>query len=292
MIEPPAFPLLLTALSHHQKSGWLTTATDQKDGSSWHRKAGWDLLQAVVLTGCLWVTGGPCISPWWRPLTLLLQQWPRLLLFKNAPSFLRRSGPLGRGCGKVCEVLAAYLIWTRCFRQRAPFRFGLLPRSPLVWIAIVVFSTIVNLVLAWWSQYFSKGRGEHKGVYRMVQPTMNRRLTYQEHLKLLIMAVINATCEEVSSRGFWMSEFSKVTSSPTTANFFQALAFGVWHYDGGIPSGWIGVALKFTYGFIMGLLAQFYDGQLVIPIIAHAMADYFIFAFLARRQEFWHDKMS
>lgn len=126
----------------------------------------------------------------------------------------------------------------------------------------------------------------------MVQTTMNRRLTFGEHFQLLALAAINATCEEVSSRGFWMAEFSKVSTSSMTCNFCQALAFGVWHYYGGIPSGWLGVGLTFTYGFIMGLLAQQFDGHLCIPIIAHTFADFFIFAFIARQKQFWADKVS
>ena len=66
------------------------------------------------------------------------------------------------------------------------------------------------------------------------------------------------------------------------ANLSQALVFGLWHYHG-IPSGWTGVGLTFVYGYIMGLLYQYGDG-LFLPIVAHTIADYYIFTIIARNQ--------
>ena len=90
--------------------------------------------------------------------------------------------------------------------------------------------------------------------------------------------------------------------NPITAssNFWQATVFGLSHYYG-IPSGWTGVALTFVYGWILGLLATVLGSSsrssssstpgssspcaLWAPIATHALADYFIFAYIARQQQ-------
>ena len=48
-----------------------------------------------------------------------------------------------------------------------------------------------------------------------------------------------------------------------------------------IPSGWTGVGLTFVYGLAMGFLLE-YGGGSLLPIVAHTIADYFIFAVIAR----------
>jgi membrane protease YdiL (CAAX protease family) len=67
------------------------------------------------------------------------------------------------------------------------------------------------------------------------------------------------------------------------SNIWQAAIFGIWHYHG-IPSGLPGVALTFVYGLVMGLLMD-YGGGLLLPILAHSIADYFIFVVIARQQQ-------
>jgi len=121
-------------------------------------------------------------------------------------------------------------------------------------------------------------------VNKMVDGTIGRKLSMQEHGKFFIWAVMNGICEEFISRGFFMYEFLYVGhTSQFVANFGQAFIFGFWHYHG-IPSGLTGVALTFIYGFIMGLLWEYGDG-LLLPIIAHSMADYFIFAVVVRKRK-------
>ena len=223
-----------------------------------------------------------CIPPhsilaWWRPLALFLRQWPRCLPTK--PEWTQ-GGPLGEGCAKVCEVIAGCLLWTL---RKEPLPLVLVESSwpPLwTWLAVGVLCVVTNQVMEVWSAY-QNNKYDHTGVHALVDSSVGRSLTRREHLKLLGLAIVNAACEEISSRGFWKAEFYRYSSSMVQANLAQAITFGWWHYHG-IPSGWTGVALTFVYGGIMGLLQDYYGG-LLLPIVAHSMADYFIFAVIARR---------
>jgi membrane protease YdiL (CAAX protease family) len=114
----------------------------------------------------------------------------------------------------------------------------------------------------------------------MVKESIGKSLSLHQHIHLFVLAAMNAFCEEVTCRGFWRAEYSKYT---TRANLWQATLFGIWHYHG-IPSGWTGVGLTFVYGTIMGWL-QDYFGGLLMPILAHALADYFIFSVIARNEK-------
>ena len=59
-------------------------------------------------------------------------------------------------------------------------------------------------------------------------------------------------------------------------------SFGAAHWHG-IPSGPLGVGLTFVYGLLMGLLHE-WCGGLLLPVAAHTLADYYIFAVIARKQ--------
>ena len=63
-------------------------------------------------------------------------------------------------------------------------------------------------------------------------------------------------------------------------NILQAASFGVGHWDG-VPSGPTGVCLTFVYGLLMGILHEWFGG-LAMPVLAHTVADYFIFAVIVR----------
>ena len=65
-------------------------------------------------------------------------------------------------------------------------------------------------------------------------------------------------------------------------NICQAVGFGIAHWNG-VPSGPSGVALTCVYGLLMGGLHE-WGGGLAIPTLAHAVADYFIFAVIAARR--------
>jgi len=60
----------------------------------------------------------------WGPLTHLLSQWPRILLLSKTTNrfveSMARGGPLGPGCSKLVEVLAACLLWMIARRTLPP----------------------------------------------------------------------------------------------------------------------------------------------------------------------------
>jgi hypothetical protein len=56
-----------------------------------------------------------------------------------------------------------------------------------------------------------------------------------ERVRYLLVASVNATCEEVTSRFFWYEEFAThggYYPHHPVPNLAQAVIFGVWHYHG------------------------------------------------------------
>ena len=264
-----------------------------------------DVTTTTLLTRSTFAT----MIPWWGPMTHILSMWPRLLQ-KNRKdrlssylSYLLHGGPLGRGCRKVVEILAAFILWKALHGDWPVIPWGPFPHWTTI-IIVILLSLVVNGVLTMWS-HATQSRGDHVGVQDMVHSTQGRALMAKEHAVIAALAFLNALCEEITARHFWYKAFevysclsastnttwntlststiSSWLSTQQSANMAQALVFGLWHYQG-IPSGVMGVALTFIYGFIMGLLLQFGQG-LLLPVLAHTMADYFIFSVIVRQQQ-------
>jgi hypothetical protein len=250
----------------------------------------------------------PSIVPWWGPLTTIFSQWYRIFpstTLQQQEDTRRKSGllqsyshgPLGPGASKVVQVLVAIVLWTLCHDGEWPhITVGPMPSLKAGTILIGI-SLIVNIVLFLWSRN-TQSRGQHSGVHRMVQSTSGRNLTFNERCHFATVALINATCEEITSRWFWWQEFQHyypLSSSSTQSlssslsssllsipNLAQATIFGIWHYHG-IPSGIPGIVLTFLYGWLMGvLMVEVGNGGLCLPIVAHAIADYYLFSTIAR----------
>jgi hypothetical protein len=246
----------------------------------------------------------PSIAPFWGPLTSVLSQWYRIIPSQHREQGAGRlgllqsytQGPLGPGASKVVQVLVAIALW-RWRRGEWPHISLGPPPTPLAWLTLLVVSLAVNLVLFLWSRT-TKSRGQHVGVQRMVRSTSGRSLNFTERCHFATLALINGTCEEITSRWFWWQEFQVYYPHPlrimrgdgpysassflSIPNLAQATIFGVWHYYG-IPSGLTGVALTFVYGWLMGvLMIEVGEGGLCLPIIAHAIADNYIFSTVAR----------
>jgi Type II CAAX prenyl endopeptidase Rce1-like len=260
----------------------------------------------------LWLIGQPraiFTAILWRPLTTFLSQWPTLLTATSSTTSpiidsLIAGGPLGKGCGKLMEVIAAAILW-KVFRGSLPASVvatfdisSWYQESASAWVMLAavtgILSIAVNGVLFLWS-YYTKSNGNHQGLHQLVQPTVGRKLKAAEHVQLAALAVINAVCEECTSRGFWRREFELTAHlSSTRSNIAQAVIFGAWHYHG-IPSGWTGVALTTVYGWILGscYLANDWNTPsttttstgLLMPVVTHSIADYYIFTVLARKQQ-------
>jgi membrane protease YdiL (CAAX protease family) len=186
----------------------------------------------------------------------------------------------------VCEVVAGFLLWKASRGEMPALELGPWPDASVL-LLVLLISAVVNLVLWLWSRSFLT-RGNHDGVNQMVKSSVGRSLSPKEHVVIAALAVVNAVCEEIMSRGLWRLEFARSVGvdlplSLNQSNVLQAIVFGIWHYHG-IPSGLPGVALTFVYGLMMGLLMDYGKG-LLLPILAHSIADYFIFAIIARQKQ-------
>ncbi|KAI2500905.1 CAAX protease self-immunity [Fragilaria crotonensis] len=193
-------------------------------------------------------------------------------------------GPLGPGCGKAVEAWTGYWLWRFAYpTESSPLTLGPWP-SLVTWVIVAILCGLTNGILFLWS-HRSQSRGNHVGVNTMVESSRGRTLSHAENASLFAWALVNAICEEVVSRGFFLHEFKRRGGVTFwQANVLQATSFGIWHFHG-IPSGWTGVGLTFVYGLVMGFLLE-YGGGLLLPIVAHTIADYFIFAVIARQGKF------
>eukprot|EP00531_Pseudo-nitzschia_arenysensis_P019319 CAMPEP_0116115752 /NCGR_PEP_ID=MMETSP0329-20121206/674_1 /TAXON_ID=697910 /ORGANISM="Pseudo-nitzschia arenysensis, Strain B593" /LENGTH=316 /DNA_ID=CAMNT_0003609205 /DNA_START=53 /DNA_END=1003 /DNA_ORIENTATION=- len=250
----------------------------------------------------------PSIIPWWSIITKFSSRWVSIIIPVNSsgeatqiPSFRSAflNGPLGPGASKVVQVIVAIGLW-RFLKTEWPeiqwFGGSRIFPGLTEWIVLVGISISVNVVLYAWSR-ITNSSGTHEGVDQMVSSSKNRNhLTKRERILYGSLALANAICEEVSFRWFWRSEFAIYISDRHgnqdncqlseyfrfDSNFAQAVIFGMFHYYG-IPSGLTGVCLTFVYGWIMGALMDHVGGGgLFLPIVAHTIADYYIFATIAR----------
>lgn len=94
----------------------------------------------------------------------------------------------------------------------------------------------------------------------------------------LTFAVLNAIAEEALFRGILQDALASALRSTPLALTLQAVAFGLAHFQG-FPRGWSGVALATLYGAMMGGL-RLRTGGILLPILAHVVADATIFAIL------------
>ena len=96
------------------------------------------------------------------------------------------------------------------------------------------------------------------------------------------VACINACYEEGLFRSIFLSLFSDKVGR-NTANILQSVWFSFLHYQGGFPSGILGILMTFTFGVMMGYLVQRTKGIFLVVII-HAIADFVIFLLIILRR--------
>lgn len=215
------------------------------------------------------------------PLTCALgsffTRWPRLLpevLVDRIPRLFLAPGVFGAGGAKVLDALVMAVLFPRC---RA---MGTFPSAPVV--AFVVTGTLtVFAVLQTWAQYFKPSFSSMPETKKTVA---QKNGAVGPLLRAAALAAVNGTVEEIPFRGLLLLELMDSGIGATAANVCQAVSFGALHWRG-IPSGWPGVGLTTIYGLVMGWLAQT-TGGLATPVVAHAVADFFIFAVLVGGRSF------
>eukprot|EP00928_Gymnodinium_smaydae_P058115 TRINITY_DN41336_c0_g1_i1.p1 TRINITY_DN41336_c0_g1~~TRINITY_DN41336_c0_g1_i1.p1 ORF type:complete len:291 (+),score=13.64 TRINITY_DN41336_c0_g1_i1:49-921(+) len=283
-----SIPIIISCLIHHSLPtplrNWFLQRVPASIVSFTSTRRRNQIVASLLLAVC------PPYSPasLLYPLQHVVAKWPSLLSetqCRELPDWLvGRSGPFGAGCGKACEFFCAWLLLVVWDWEVWPAALWLGPLPNLLALfGVVLLSLAVNAVLMLWSTKGNGNRGTHTGLHAMADASSGKSLSFAEHMGLGALAIGNAIFEEGVSRGFFMHELQlrgKLGSS--AANFWQALSFGLWHYHG-VPSGMTGVLLTFVYGGIMGMLHA-YGGGMILPVVAHSLADYYIFAFLVRQQ--------
>jgi Type II CAAX prenyl endopeptidase Rce1-like len=272
----------------------------------------------AVYTAILWQPLTTFLSNWPLIIRLFDRRHPQQSKSTIGPTLLQPlvdGGPFGHGCSKIIQVLVAGILWKSVRGELPPtitdtvlfLQTSILSMQEMTNIAngihvaivalvLAVVSWAVTVILSLWLHYTQSKGDSHAGLNKMLQPTYGRRLQTSEYLRFAIMAFINAICEECTSRGFWRHELELTAGcSKVQSNILHGMIFGLWHYFG-IPNGWTGVALTTLYGWVMGYLSDWnitvrtsFDGSgiistgLLLPIITHSIADYYIFTVLARQ---------
>lgn len=205
-----------------------------------------------------------------------------LLFLKEIPPLLRGDvGPFGKDANKLSTLLAVQILKPECLSMITSYdkdQSNISTKTLTVVAFIICIATA--LVLEVWSCTM-KSTGGHEGISNLAKGT-NQSLSFKENLTIALLALGNALCEESEFRGFFMSELESAGFNVSVSNIMQSVSFGIAHWHG-VPSGATGVLLTFIYGLIMGLM-RYYGNGMLIPVICHAIADYFIFAVIARKQ--------
>jgi membrane protease YdiL (CAAX protease family) len=141
------------------------------------------------------------------------------------------------------------------------------PESWRAWVLTLPFAVLSIAGLAWW--YFFIAEHPHP-ISDMLPPWSTTALL----AAVPVVATANGIFEELLARVILQSEARRVAGA-WPAIVFQAALFGTMHYQAGFPSGWVGVGLTFTFGFVMGILTH--TTRSVWPAVAvHILCDAFI----------------
>ncbi len=98
----------------------------------------------------------------------------------------------------------------------------------------------------------------------------------------VIFTIVNATLEELVFRGILFDALESQWGVWVTL-IATAMLFGLGHLRG-YPSGVVGACLAAVFGFAMGVL-RLWSGGLILPIVAHMVADATIYAILVHSQD-------
>jgi len=180
---------------------------------------------------------------------------PRLLPY--SPSFL-----VFKASGIVLYFYVALLVGA-LRRSMTWVRAGKIDgRSALLAGVVVV---VAALALIGWVKLLHP----NMAAYANVRPN-GTRVELAEYMGLF--AVANALLEEILYRGVMMTALDAAFGAGWFALVVQAVSFGMAHYHGGFPCGWVGVGMTFFYGLAMGVLRRRSNG-LLLPWITHTAAD-------------------
>jgi len=179
-------------------------------------------------------------------------------VFPQPPSIL-----VAKGSG-----IAVYLCLTLLIpplRRTMPWaRLGKIDGRSAALAGIVV--PIAALALVAWAHWMHPNMSG----YSPILPH-GTRVELIEYMGLF--AAGNALLEEILYRGVMLSALDAAFGAGWFGLVVQSVSFGMAHFLGGFPCGWVGVGMTFLYGLAMGLLRRRSNG-LLLPWITHATADF------------------
>jgi hypothetical protein len=153
-------------------------------------------------------------------------------------------------------------------------RPGKLSRGMLIWMLAI--AVIASLTMVAWDHFMIANSQAHVPA---APPASLKRFTLGY---MIAFALLNALAEEIIWRGVMMTALESAFGAGLFALLLQGMQFGLAHYRGGFPSGWLGAFLASLFGIAMGLLRRRTNGMLV-PWCAHAAVDFAIICLIVHR---------
>jgi membrane protease YdiL (CAAX protease family) len=190
-------------------------------------------------------------------IVILLASYLIPTFFWSAPSFL-----VEKGSGIVVYLYLALLI--------APLRQSLdwLRPGRLSWwtvmLAIAVAALSAAGLIAW--VYFANPPMHY---YARILPDVS---PWRLAIYMAGFALVNSLIEEIIWRGVMMSALDAAFGAGLFSLLLQSISFGLAHFRGGFPSGWMGAFLAGLFGLAMGLLRRRTNGLLTSWCV-HVVAD-------------------
>lgn len=185
---------------------------------------------------------------------------------------MRQTGLWFAGINYLIPVLLIIILYALVKPIRnndTVWRMGKIDRTS-GWM-IIGFGLVSALALFVWAKFFASGLS----VYFPSLPTGN---WYEIILMGLGFALLNATIEEILSRGFLWTSLTKVFNNIYIIVFIQAFVFGVFHKNG-FPSGIMGISMVFIYSIMLALIRIRTNGMLGV-IVCHIISDLSVFGIL------------
>ena len=177
----------------------------------------------------------------------------------------------------VNHLITLILLYGFAFRLRKFNRSALFIRSGSVpsniWLAII-FTVLAITGLAWWFRELASNP------YARFIPDLPLHFI----LPLGIgFAVINSIYEEGIFRSIFLGSFNQLFHH-RLALLLQGIWFSFLHYQNGFPAGITGMMMTFIFGIMMGVLVRRTRG-LLLAIVIHAIADFWIFLLIVLRMQ-------
>jgi membrane protease YdiL (CAAX protease family) len=144
--------------------------------------------------------------------------------------------------------------------------------SAFIWILILALIIISGAALVAWVHFVSPDLSRYKDFIPKVPPVL-------VYLFGLSFCMFNAALEEITWRGVMMEALDSALGSGICSIIIQAASFGAAHFLNGFPNGYIGSAMAFAYGIMLGFIRRKSKGLLACWI-AHSAADFSIFCLI------------